>query len=70
MVLIRREREHESQYLEFSNDPTPIQALRICGLLKFFWLPRMRDQLELLVYLSKHGIFKESASELEHKVSE
>lgn len=28
-----------------------IQELKNCGLLKFFWLPRMRQQMELLEYL-------------------
>jgi len=36
MVLIWRERELESHDLDASNDETTIQALRNCGLLKFF----------------------------------
>lgn len=34
-----------------ANDPTTIQALRNCGLPKFFWIPRMRQHMELLKYL-------------------
>jgi len=36
MALIRREREHEEQDLTTMNDTATIQALRDCGLLKFF----------------------------------
>ena len=53
MVLIWREREHESQDLDVTNDRTTMQTLRNCGLLNFFWLLGMRVQLELLEYIVK-----------------
>lgn len=51
MDLIWREREHEEQDLNATNDLSTIQALRYCGLLKILWLFRMRQQMELLEYL-------------------
>lgn len=51
MALIWREREHEEHNFTIGNDPATIQALRDCELLKFFGLPGMRHQIELLRYL-------------------
>ena len=39
--------------MDATNDPTSIHGLRDCGLLKFFSIPGMRAQVELLEYLVK-----------------
>lgn len=66
MVFIWREREHEEQYLNVANPPTIIQALRYCGLLKFFWLPRWGNRWSYWNILFEHGMFRHRHSYLEH----
>jgi hypothetical protein len=50
-MLEWREREHEDDDFMDLNDPGTINALRQCGLLKFFKIQGMRAQLRLLEYL-------------------
>ena len=51
MMITWREREHEEQYMISLNDLGIVRALRDCGLLKYFWLSGMRQQIELLEFL-------------------
>jgi len=51
MVIILREREHEEKDMISLNDQGIVDALRNCGLLKYFRLSSMRQQIELLQYL-------------------
>ena len=51
MTITWREIEHEEKYMISLNDPGTIRALRFCGLLKYFKLSRMRQQIELLEFL-------------------
>ena len=51
MAITWREREHEEHDMVSLNDPGTIEALRDCGLLKYFRLSGMRQQLELLQFL-------------------
>lgn len=46
-----KEHDHKDVDTQEMNDPNCLNALRNCGLLKFFLTPRMRAQLELLSYL-------------------
>ena len=48
MVTEWREREHEASDAILLRDAAVIQALRQCGLLKFFRLPYMRAKVRLL----------------------
>ena len=48
MVIEWREREHEASNALLLRDAAVLQALRQCGLLKFFRLPYMRTQVRLL----------------------
>ena len=51
MMITWREREHEEQDMITLNDPGTVTALRDCGLLKYFQLSGMRQQIELLEFL-------------------
>ena len=51
MVLEWRERDHEEDNTMVGNRPPTIAALRNYGLLKYFRIPGMRDQIRLLEYL-------------------
>ena len=51
MTITWREREHEEQDIIAMNDQGTIRALRDCGLLKYFKLLGMRQQIELLEFL-------------------
>jgi len=69
-----KEREHEDMDTQAMNDPNSLEALRACGLLKFFLTLRMRAQLELLWYLISlwdinREIFVIGDQELELKTS-
>jgi hypothetical protein len=50
MVLEWREREHEDDNAT-ENHPSTLAALRYCGLLKYFRISGMRDQVRLLEHL-------------------
>jgi hypothetical protein len=50
-MLEWRETEHEDDDYIVGNDPGTVNALRQCGLLKFFKIQGMRAQLRLLEYL-------------------
>ena len=50
-MLEWREREHEEEDVIAGNDPGTVATLQECGLLNFFRIPSMRDQLRLLEYL-------------------
>jgi len=50
MVITWREREHEEEDLIALHDPVTVNALRNCGLLKFFRISSMRQQINLLQY--------------------
>ena len=51
MSITWREREHEEQDMVALNDPGTVEALKNCGLLKYFRLSGMRQQIELLQFL-------------------
>ena len=51
MVIIWREREHEEQDMISLNNQGTVEALRNCGLLKYFRLCSMWQQIELLQFL-------------------
>ena len=48
MVVEWREREHSDDDDIILSDPGAINALRQCGLLKFFQVPNMKAQKQLL----------------------
>ena len=48
MVVEWREREHGDDDDAILSDPGAINALRQCGLLKFFKVPNMKAQKQLL----------------------
>lgn len=48
MTITWKEREHKELDMVALNDPGAIEALRDCGLLKYFKLSGMRQELELL----------------------
>ena len=48
MSLTWREREHEEEDMIALHDPVTVNALRNCGLLKFFRISSMRAQISLL----------------------
>ena len=50
MTLTWREREHEEEDMIALHDPVTVNALRNCGLLKFFRISSMRQQITLLQY--------------------
>jgi len=51
MTITWREREHEEEDMIALQDPATVTALRNCGLLKFFRISSMRQQINLLQYL-------------------
>ena len=51
MTITWRKREHEEQDMISLNDLGTVRALRDCGLLKYFKLSSMRQQIELLEFL-------------------
>lgn len=51
MAITWREIEHEKQDMVALNDPCIVEALKDCGLLKYFRLSKVRQQLELLQFL-------------------
>ena len=51
MTVTWREREHEEKDMISLNDLGTVRALRDCGLLKYFKLSSMRQQIELLEFL-------------------
>ena len=51
MMITWREREHEEQDMIALNDLGTVRALRDCGLLKYFKLSGIRQQIELLEFL-------------------
>jgi hypothetical protein len=51
MVLEWREREHEDDNATAENYPPTLATLRDCGLLKYFRIPGMRAQVQLLEHL-------------------
>ena len=51
MTITWREREHAAVDSEVMNDPQALDALRGCGLLKFFKLPNMKANVRLLELL-------------------
>jgi hypothetical protein len=51
MVLEWREREHEDDNETAKNHPLTLASLRDCGLLKYFRIPGMRAQVQLLEHL-------------------
>lgn len=51
MSLTWREREHEEEDMIALHDPVMVNALRNCGLLKFFRISSMRAQITLLQYM-------------------
>ena len=51
MTITWREREHEEKYMIALNYPGTVRALRDCGLLKYFKLLGMRQQIELVEFL-------------------
>ena len=50
MVFTWREREHEEEEMVALHDPGTVTALRNCGLLKFFRISSIRQQINLLQY--------------------
>jgi hypothetical protein len=51
MVLEWREQEHEEDNVNAKNHPPTIDALRDCGLLKYFRISGMKAQVRLLEFL-------------------
>ena len=51
MSLTWREREHEAEDMVALHDPVTVNALRNCGLLKFFRISSIRAQISLLQYI-------------------
>ena len=50
MVVTWCERKHEEEDMVALHDPDTVTALRNCGLLKFFRMSSMRQQINLLQY--------------------
>lgn len=50
MTITWRESEHEEEDLIALHDPVTVNALSNCGLLKFFRISSMRQQINLLQY--------------------
>ena len=50
-MVIWKEREHETSDVQATNDPPTIEALRNCGLLKYFRVPGMKAHIWLLEYI-------------------
>lgn len=64
-----RECEHEEQDIVALNHPTTIHALKNCGLYKFFTIPGMKTQLNLLEWMvGKWNIQEECFVVGEHRL--
>ena len=50
-MVIWKERQHELDDLQESNDPVTLRALHECGILKFFWIPGMRSYVWILEHM-------------------
>ena len=50
MVIAWHECEHEEEDMILLDDPGMVTTLRNCGLLKFFHISSMRQQINLLQY--------------------
>ena len=50
-MVIWKEREHETTYFQAISDPTTVEPLLNCGLLKIFRVPGMKAYLHLLEYI-------------------
>jgi len=50
MVITWHEHEHEEEDMVALHDPGTMIALRNCGLLKYFCISSMRQQITLLQY--------------------
>ena len=50
-MVIWKEHEHEIEDLQAVSDPTTIEALLNCGLLKYFRVLGMRAYVHLLEYI-------------------
>ena len=50
-MVIWKEMEHEVLDAQAVNDPATIEALRNCGLLKYFRIPGMKAHVQLLEYI-------------------
>ena len=50
IMVIWKEREHEIPDTQAANPPT-VEALRNCGLLKYFCVPGMKAHIRLLEYI-------------------
>lgn len=61
MPVTWREREHTTVDDEVMNDPDSLDALRGCGLLKFFKLPNMKANTCLLEMLIDYWNIEEDA---------
>jgi len=61
MPITWREREHDAVDREVMNDPQALDALRGCGLLKFFKLPNMKGNVRLLEKLISYWDVDEEA---------
>jgi len=61
MLVTWREREHTAVDDEVINDPDALDALRGCGLLKFFKLPNMKANTRLLEMLIDYWNIEEDA---------
>ena len=51
IMAIWKEREHETTKFQVVSDPTTIEALLNCGLLKYFRVPGMKAYIPLLEYI-------------------
>ena len=61
MSVTWQEREHTTVDDEVMNDPDALEALRGCGLLKFFKLPNMKANTRLLEMLIDYWDIEEDA---------
>ena len=61
MTITWREREHAAVDNEVMNSPEALDALRGCGLLKFFKLPNMKENTRLLEMLINYWDVDEEA---------
>ena len=50
-MVIWKEREHETFNVKVANDPPTVEALRKCGLLKYFCVPGMKAHIRLFEYM-------------------
>ena len=54
MSIIWQERGHEDMDREYMHEPLNLNALHLCGLLKFFHMMNMPDQPRLLETLVRY----------------